>query len=90
MCKSQHKELCEFCFPQLLKEMAFISLCSSCTSELLLPPIIHILCIRAMAGPPAFRSGHLLEPQLWGSVFHKEIKVCIAAVSRGSGTLVHM
>lgn len=47
--------------------------------ELLLPPVIHILCPNAIAqvlslGPPAFGSGHLLGPELWEVFFTKKEK----------------
>lgn len=63
--------------------------------ELLLPPVIHILFVSAMVevpslGPPAFRSGHLLGPELWGVFVTKKRKVCIAVAARGSGALGHL
>lgn len=73
MCKSQHKELCKFCSPQLLEEMAFISLCSSCTRELLLPPVIPILCIRPWLDHQPSGLVICLD-QLWGVFFTKKLK----------------
>lgn len=82
-CKSQHKELSAFCSPQLLKEMVFISpvqpTYQHIPGELLLLPVIHILCASATAqvqslGPPAFRSGRLLGPELWEAFFTKKEK----------------
>lgn len=88
-CKSQHKELGTFCSPWLLKEMVFISpiqlAYQHIPRQLLWPPVIHILSTSAMAGPPAFRSGHLLRPELWGMSFTEKLKIVIVWLLTGLG-----